>query len=308
MAVEPRPGRPLGIVEMQALEEGEADLPIELLPYRLDSGDHIVPRSVQMSRVQAKRRALAGRGGNLIAERPQLPESAPKRGSRTRRALDQQPHVTGDGGQALGVSARVASKPGGAVVHVVPGMRHDPADPEGPTALELSRERLGALVAERGVRGGQIIEVTLVRHDGVNAVDHQCLSECRDLLGAHGRLAPLLRRLREYLYGGGADGRAPGRGERQPAEGRDVGAEQFAVVRHTKGSSVKASREMSGTKRTPPARRSVSPVGRRSMMNNSCVTRSPIGITRRPPVVIPIGDLVTDRKSTRLNSSNPSTP
>src|SRR5207244_2604179 len=109
MAVKPRPGRPLGIVEMQALEEGEPDLPIELLPYRFDSGDHIVPRSVQMSRVQAKRHTLAEPEGNRVAERPQLPESAPERGSRTRCALDQQPHVTGDGGQALGVSAGVAS-------------------------------------------------------------------------------------------------------------------------------------------------------------------------------------------------------
>src|SRR5882762_4002279 len=48
MAIEMRPGRAFGVVEVQALEMHEPDLPIELLPHLLQRLGHIVPRSVQM--------------------------------------------------------------------------------------------------------------------------------------------------------------------------------------------------------------------------------------------------------------------
>src|SRR5690242_5013646 len=62
MAVEPGPGRSLGIVEMQALEEGEPDLPIEPLPR-----------------------------GEVIPELAQLLERAPQGGPGARRSFNQEP-------------------------------------------------------------------------------------------------------------------------------------------------------------------------------------------------------------------------
>src|SRR5579859_2016070 len=60
----------------------------------------------------------------------------------------------------------------------------------------------------------------------------------------------------------------------------------YVRAKHHRGrSSVNASREISGTKRTPPAfiRRSSPPSIGRSRMTSSCVARSPTGMTSRPP-------------------------
>src|SRR2546426_4184827 len=54
VAVEMRPGRALGVVEVQALEMRVSDLPVELLPHLLQRRGHIVPGGMQMSRVEAE--------------------------------------------------------------------------------------------------------------------------------------------------------------------------------------------------------------------------------------------------------------
>src|SRR2546430_9263617 len=97
-------------------------------------------------------------------------------------------------------------------------------------------------------------------------------------------LAPLVGRLREDLNRGRPDGIPPRGAQGYAALGRHVGAEQVVgCAFHVQGSSVNASREMRGTNRTPPARRSTIPAGPRCRMTSSLDARSPIRITRRPP-------------------------
>src|SRR2546427_11230736 len=107
------------------------------------------------------------------------------------------------------------------------------------------------------------------------------------VLGVSGRrLPPLVRRFGEQLDRGGADRRAARRRLRDAALRRHVRAEQVAGKAprlQPHGSSVNARREISGTNRTPPARRATRPAGPRSSTTSSWEARSPTGITSRPP-------------------------
>src|SRR5439155_13362138 len=121
-------------------------------------------------------------------------------------------------------------------------------------------------------------------HGDPDAGGRQPGAELRDVgLGQHG-LPPLVRRLGEDLDGGGADRQRPGGRRPDSSEGRHVRAQQVVAARlQFRSPSLNASCEMSGTNRTPPARRSSSPAGVRVMMTSSWALRSPMGITSRPP-------------------------
>src|SRR5690348_9688129 len=98
-----------------------------------------------MRRVEAEPDPCLQPRGEGIAERPELLNRAPQSRASTRRALDQDAHVSWDGTQTLGVAARVAVEPRRAVVDVVAGVRHHPGDAQRPRALQLARERADAL-------------------------------------------------------------------------------------------------------------------------------------------------------------------
>src|SRR2546426_8059031 len=79
-------------------------------------------------------------------------ERRPERRPRARRSLDEDAYLARHQGEAIGVAARVALQPCGALVDVVPGVRHDPGDAERPAALQLAREASHAFVAQPLIR------------------------------------------------------------------------------------------------------------------------------------------------------------
>src|SRR5713226_1782587 len=112
-------------------------------------------------------------------------------------------------------------------------------------SLQLPFEALEAPRAQNGIRRGEIDEITVVRHDRFEPMTRNRIPEAPDMLVCERGLPPLIRRLGEEL-----DGRRP---QFSAARGRGCNT---APARHMRtqhqSSSVKASREMSGTNRTPP--------------------------------------------------------
>jgi len=82
-AVEMRPGRALGVIEMQALEMREPDLPVELLPYLLQRLATSYPAACRCA-VSRQNPLESGPYRGALAQRPQLLERAPERGARAR--------------------------------------------------------------------------------------------------------------------------------------------------------------------------------------------------------------------------------
>src|SRR5256886_6566982 len=136
VAVQMRPGRALGVVQVQALELREPDLPVEPLPHLLERRAHIIAGGVQMRRVEAEPHPSLHPAGQRVAQRPQLLERAPERRARARRSFDQDTHLPRNRRQPLREAAGVACEPPGPIVDVVAGMRDDPRDPERPRTLQ----------------------------------------------------------------------------------------------------------------------------------------------------------------------------
>src|SRR5206468_109294 len=107
VAVQMRPGRALGVVQMQALDLREPDLLVEPLPHLLERRAHIIAGAVQMRRVEAEPRPSLHPAGQRVAQRPQLLERAPERGARARRSFDQDTHLPRNRRQTLGEPAGV---------------------------------------------------------------------------------------------------------------------------------------------------------------------------------------------------------
>src|SRR5439155_402872 len=152
VAVEMRAAGALGVVQVQALEVIEPDLAIELLPYTLDRRGHLIPRGMQVRRVEAEPHPSPRLRGQRVAQRPQLLEPAPEAGSRARRPFDQHAHLARDGRQTVGVAARIAREPRRPVVDVVAGMRHDPWNRERSAPDQLAGERGNASLLQRRIR------------------------------------------------------------------------------------------------------------------------------------------------------------
>src|SRR6184192_1963806 len=77
--IEPRSPGPLGIVEMQALEEREANLLLELLPYLVQGAGHVIPHSMQVGGVEAEAHAGPGWDRHRLAQRAELLEGRSER-------------------------------------------------------------------------------------------------------------------------------------------------------------------------------------------------------------------------------------
>src|SRR2546425_8396184 len=258
VAVQMRPRRRLGVVEVQALEVLEADLPIEPVPYTSDVAGHVIPRRVQMGRVQAKAHTGPERGRHRVTQRPQLLEARAERGARARGALDEHADLPRHLGEAGGVASRVALQAGRALVHEVSRMADHPRDAEGTTAVQLTDKRPQAALTQTCVRGREVDQVAVVRHDGLDARRRDGGAERVDVRRRDRGLAPLAWRLGEDLDGGCPDRRAARRRVRHAALGRDVCAQQVVRPRipppppPPPGRPGKASRGIRATNRTPP--------------------------------------------------------
>src|SRR5439155_1255199 len=78
VAVAARAERALGVVEVQTLEQGETNHVVELLPHLVDRAGHIIPRGVEMGRVEAEPDPRPDGGRQRVAQRPQPLERRPQ--------------------------------------------------------------------------------------------------------------------------------------------------------------------------------------------------------------------------------------
>ena len=248
---------------MQALKQFQPDHAIEFLPHPFHLRQVIAHR-VQMRRVEAESHARPECVRQRVAQVTQLLERRAQRGPRPRGAFDPDLHVTGHRSQTFGVRARVALETGIPIVHVVPRMRHDRAQAQRARSVQLVREALHAARAQHGVGRGQIDQVAVVCDDRLQAMSTDLTPELLDRCRRERRFAPLVRCLGEELDRGGAQRTAACRRGRHATLARDVGPEHH-------NSSVNASREISGTNRTPPAPRccTAPPFVGRSRMTSS---------------------------------------
>src|SRR3989449_7762963 len=192
-------------------------------------------------------------------------------------------------GGAGGVASRVALQAGRALVHEVSRVADHPRDSQGTAAVQLTDQGPQAALTQTCVRGREVDQVAVVRHDGLDARRRDGGAERVDVRRRDRGLAPLAWRLGEDLDGGCPDRRAARRRVRHAALGRDVCAQQVVRPRipppppPPPGSPEKASRQIRGTNRTPPPRPPSPPPAALRRRTSSWAAGSPIGTTRPPP-------------------------
>src|SRR5260370_5941181 len=124
-------------------------------------------------------------------------------------------------------------------------MRNDRTQSQRSRPLQLPCEALDAARAQNGIGRGEIDEIAVVRHDRFEPMTRDGILEAPDMLVRERGLSPLIRRLGKELDGLRAQLGAALGGGCVTAPTRHMRAQHHS-------SSVKASREMSGTNRTPP--------------------------------------------------------